>query len=585
MSRKLIGMALGAVACVALAAGTAGAQDKCRGAKQKAAGKTGGAVLKCDSKADAKALGSTDIATCSSKPDGALPGAFTKADTKGPCPGTASAVQTAINNCESAVNTAVGNAGDPRTASKCDSKIVAAMGKKLGGLLSCDSKESSKGLDQSACRSGVAAKFTAAIGKLSTATDCTGGAPNAGTLEGVIDTCRTNINNAIPSGGGGTTTTTTLPSGACPAIVTGQNVSNTYQITSVAGGFLCTQNSTTAGKAFNPCSSAADVSCGGAGNCAQLPWVTLGSINQPTPVGAATKFTVTEGASPACEHSACVKCGALVTCPGLPSCTNSTCNGHLSNQCCNQPGFQLPALFITAVNACTRLDQNGSGSGVVNSSNPQTGHNVIKKSGDTSDPGADCVYGAGDPVTTCSTADGDTKGLVFRTVGLDACKTGVPPTGSQCPNDAQGIHFRISTPGLSTTWSTTMADCMSNGTFHSGAVLTQIQLNAEPSTAGAVGEFADHNADGCAIGTFSSQGFSAANAAGPVSTVGTMGQSPLPYGGSGLRNAAAGIAFSNVSGEGDIGFVSVTDNSGPTVVSASTCDSPAVNPPVGCPEQ
>src|SRR5262249_33803342 len=163
--------------------------------------------------------------------------------------GTAADAQTAIDNCESAVNTAVGNAGDPRTASKCDSKIVAAMGKKLGGLLSCDSKESSKGLDQSACRSGVSGKFSAAIGKLSAATDCTNGAPSAASLEPVIDTCRTNINAAIPAGGGG---------GGCQPLVTGQPISGTYTASAVAGPKICTQNATS--NAFKICS--ADTDCG-----------------------------------------------------------------------------------------------------------------------------------------------------------------------------------------------------------------------------------------------------------------------------------------------------------------------------------
>ncbi len=59
----------------------------------------------------------------------------------------------------------------------------------------------------------------------------------------------------------------------------------------------------------------------------------------------------------------------------------------------------------------------------------------------------------------------------------------------------------------------------------------------------------------------------------------------MPYGGTGSRSAAIGIAFSAISGEGDIGFVAVTDTNGPTVVAASACDAAPINPPVGCPEQ
>jgi hypothetical protein len=578
MSRKLIGMTLGALACVALAAGTAVAQtEKCTAAKLKTAGKAGAGEEKCNSKADAKGLTAGDIAACEVKPDGKLTSGFSKADTKGPCPGDATTVQGDIDACETAVNTAVNNSGDPRTVSKCDSKIVKAMGKKLAGLLSCDSKEVTKG-DQSACRTAVSTKFTTAIGKIDPA-DCSAGAPNAGALETVIDNCRTDILADIPAGGGG---------GACAAIVTSNPISGTYRISSVAGPFICTQNSTTAGRAFHTCASAADLSCGGAGNCVQTPWVTLGGLSQATPLNATTTFTVAEGAAPTCEHAACIKCGTLGTCAGLPSCTTSDCNGHLSNQCCSTPGFNLPSLFIAAVNACTRLDQDGSGSGAVNSSMPQSGHNVVKKSADTSHPdggGAPCAYDNAADADNCATADGDTKGLVFRTVGAAACKTGDPLVGSDCPTDADGIHVRLSTPGLSTTWQTTSSDCMTNGTYHSGTLLTQIQLNAEPSTAGAVGEFLDHNTDGCAIGTFGSQGLSSGSPAGPVSTVGTDAQVPIPYGGTGLRSAAIGIAFSNITGEGDIGFVAITDNSGPTVVATDTCDSVPVNPPVGCPEQ
>src|SRR2546427_10864315 len=161
---KKLGMVLGALACVALAAGTAGAQNKCTGAKLKSAGKTGGGVLKCNSKADAKGLTEADSEACEVKPEGKMVTAFTKADTKvtGGCPGTASTVQTDINTCESNVNTAVGNAGDPRTASKCDGKIVAAMGRKLAGLLGCDSKDAAKAVDQSACRTPAAGRVNTA---------------------------------------------------------------------------------------------------------------------------------------------------------------------------------------------------------------------------------------------------------------------------------------------------------------------------------------------------------------------------------------------------------------------------------------
>jgi len=432
--------------------------------------------------------------------------------------------------------------------------------------------------------------------------------------------------------GGGGTTTTTMPAAMCEAIVTGNPIPGTYQTSSIGSHCstatstactkdgdcpsgqtcvgsvpaenvkLCTQNASDQTKVFKLCG--VDTDCGATstpGTCARTPWVTLGALTQATPAGAATTFKVTAaGSSPTCEHPACIPCGSggpLPKCPGIQqgcdSCTGGGCtpgsanvNCPVDDHCCPAPGFVLPSLFIPGVGVCTRLDQNACGSGVVNTSNPQSGHNVVKKSGDTSDPGPDCVYGAGDPVTTCSTADSDTAGLVFRTVGLTACKTGVAPAGSNCPTEADGIQIRLSTPGLSTSWFSTQASCTSTETFNNGDTLaTQLQLNAEPSTSGAVGEFADHNADGCAIGPGgTSQGFGTVSRTGPYKTVGTDATKPAPHGGTNFRTAAAGIAFSALPGEGDVGFMAITPNSGPTVTGTGTsCGSCPAGPP-GCPE-
>jgi len=622
MSRKMMWVALGVLACVAFAATTASAQDKCRGGKIKASGKALSGDEKCESKAEAKGLTMADVTTCEATPDGKLSTAFGKTDAKsGPCPGDPTAVDNIIHQCVTDAASAVGNSATTPVKSKCDSKKVASMAKKGGSILKCQAKGISKGTDISGCQAAAAVKFGPALTKAEAAGDCSPTSQSDAQLEIVVDNCVANIDGAIPSGGtttttiGGGTTTTTLPV-TCQPIVTGNPISGTYKITSIMGTQkICTQNAQNPAKAFKVCTS--DTDCGATGadlSCQQPPWVTLGPLSQPTPLNATTTFTVAEAPAPACEHAACITCGSLVTCPGLPACTTADCNGHLSNQCCNNAGFKLPALFVMGVNACTRLDQNGSGSGVVNSSmdgaGHNTGHNVVKKSGDTTRPdggGAACAYDSPADTDKCTTpgcmgcsfsADSDTKGLVFRTVGVTACKTGVPPMGSNCPADADGIHLRLSTPGLSTTWQpapTSMggavADCTCAagsdptvcGKYHNGTLLTQIQLNAEPTTAGAVGEFADHNGDTCAIGP-SSQGLSSANPAGPISTVGGDSQKPIPYGGTGVRSAAVGIAFSNVSGEGDIGFASVTDNSGPTVQPTQACDSVPVAPPVGCPE-
>src|SRR5256885_9050045 len=54
---------------------------------------------------------------------------------------------------------------------------------------------------------------------------------------------------------------------------------------------------------FKPCQSDAD--CGGT-ICFPTPWVAVGPITQPTPVGVSTTFTVAAAVSPpSCQHAAC----------------------------------------------------------------------------------------------------------------------------------------------------------------------------------------------------------------------------------------------------------------------------------------
>src|SRR5207249_3807172 len=176
--------------------------------------------------------------------------------------------------------------------------------------------------------------------------------------------------------------------------------------------------------------------------------------------------------------------------------------------CCDQPGFIVPTFFVNILGGlCSRVDQIACGAGVVNSSNPQTGDNAVNKSGDTSDPGADCCYN-GHPAPECLnntnlnddpslTAQGgcnpngagkDYKGKIVRTIG----------NGS---HDADGIHFRLVTPELSTTWTDGQSPpgtCAPGSTYDDGELLvSQLILKAEPTTAGASGSFTDQNGDGC----------------------------------------------------------------------------------------
>ena len=101
-------------------------------------------------------------------------------------------------------------------------------------------------------------------------------------------------------------------------------------------------------------------------------------------------------------------------------------------------------MFARATEKLRRwVDQVACGAGVVNTSHPQTGDNEVVKRGDTSDPGADCTYGAGGddcPSPTCKPCTptgqgGDTKGKIVRSVG----------NGS---SDVSGVQFRIRHPHL-----------------------------------------------------------------------------------------------------------------------------------------
>src|SRR5204862_7519014 len=89
---------------------------------------------------------------------------------------------------------------------------------------------------------------------------------------------------------------------------------------------------------------------------------------------------------------------------------------------------------------------------------------------------------------TVNGAGKDYKGKIVRTVG-----NGSP--------DANGIHFRLVTPELSTTWTDGQSPagmCAPGSTFDDGELLvSQLILKAEPTTARASGSFTDQNGDGC----------------------------------------------------------------------------------------
>src|SRR5438477_257229 len=336
----------------------------------------------------------------------------------------------------------------------------------------------------------------------------------------------------------------------CEPIVAGQPIPNTYQLVGVAGPKICQTNSTS--NAFKACNSDSD--CGGqSGSCMQTPWVTADGFAFGFPTGIKTTFTVAAAdPAPTCSHAACVSCGdPNAACAGIPGCgtpPGAPTNGCAKNTCCDTPGFTVPTFNIPILGGlCGRVDQVACGAGVVNTSHPQTGDNEVVKRGDTSDPGADCTYGAGGddcPSPTCKPCTptgqgGDTKGKIVRSVG----------NGS---SDVSGVQFRIPTPMLATVWQDTANPCPDGSTFDNGeSIITQLILNAEPTSAGATGSFTDLSGDGCAR---AGAGFSTSNNDGPI-TVGPTVARPQSYDGTlGPIEVAAGPVFAGSAPLYDIGL-------------------------------
>lgn len=366
-----------------------------------------------------------------------------------------------------------------------------------------------------------------------------------------------------------TTTSTTIPGNAtCDSIVAGQPILNTYKLTSIAGGSLCRTSSP---NAFGPCTTDAD--CGGAlSSCLQTPWVTVGGIPQPLPLGGTTVFTVTSQGLPTdatpCEHAVCIGCGnPSAPCPGIPGCVGDPL--CVRTTCCDEPRLVIPTIFIAALNTCVRVDQAACGVGVINTSNPQVGDNEVNRVGDTSDPGPDCEEGTGDdpPELACTKAGeaSDNKGKIVRTVGDGFF-------------DANGIQYRFITPLLSTAW---MGEpgCSPTSTYDGAAagesIVSQLVLQAEPTTAGASASFADLDGDGCLKFGPGLPGD------GPIS-VGPPAVAPMPYGGGQSVSVAVGIAFSGFNAPiQDIGFIAITPNASPTVEAPEAC---TCSPTSSCPE-
>jgi hypothetical protein len=387
--------------------------------------------------------------------------------------------------------------------------------------------------------------------------------------------------------------------GTCDPIVVGQPIAGTYQLNGMAGEMRCTTNA--ASNRFGTCSTDAD--CGGtAGSCLQLPWVTADGEILPFPTGVQTVFTVnTADDFPRCEHESCVPCGnPNAACTGIPGCEVSGnpngCIPRATEGCCDQPGFIVPTFFVNILGGlCSRVDQIDCGLGVINTSNPQTGDNEVTKHADTSDPGADCTYGTPDDCSSSTSGGAICTGCPGGT--CRACTSSgqgndyngkIVTTYGDGNVDADGIQIRLTTPELSTTWqntASTMGSCPDGSTFNDGDnLISQLILKAEPTTAGATGEFVDLNGDGCKR---AGSGFSATAQDGPITVGPTSAGGPLrpqPYdGSSGPVSGAVSEVFSGPNSPiRDIGFVAIIPQQPIVHVSTATgCTCTAVP---GCPE-
>src|SRR5262245_48351520 len=211
--------------------------DKCGGTKLKSSGDAISKTLECDSKAESK--GKAPDAPCDTKPGANVAKDFAKADRRLSCPGSASAVVSALGTCESNVLAAVGASESSPTESKCDSKKVAAAAKKASAELGCLSKQATRGTDPTACLAEAESKFAAAMAKLTSATDCSS-TTDAATLETVVEGCVNDVLAALSPSTTSTTTTTT----STTTTTTATETTSTTEVTTTTESSSTTSSTT-----------------------------------------------------------------------------------------------------------------------------------------------------------------------------------------------------------------------------------------------------------------------------------------------------------------------------------------------------
>ncbi len=573
---------LGALVLLALGAAPARA-DKCTGAKIKAIAKKEKALFGCSAK---EATTSGIAPGCETTVSGKFGTAYNKPTGCSPAAPAEMTCETTADSCQSAVR---GQLPDgPTPPNKCEATRLNAAGKLASGELGCYAKAAAKGVpvDTVGCIPKAQGKFLTAFNKVS---GCTGDGNPTGIQTLVENQCVKNMADLSMSND-----VADISCGSCAPIVIGNPIPGTYKVNGTTGEKRCTTNS--ASNRFGTCNT--DTDCGGtSGSCLNLPWVTADGLILPFATGTATTFTVNSaGAFPTCAHNLCIPCGnPNAACAGIPGCqvagNPNGCITRATQGCCDQPGFIVPTFTVPLLGGlCSRVDQYDCGVGIINTSNPQTGDLNVKKQGDTSDPGADCCYNnqpasmciggvnmmddpAPKPCTAALTGEGgDGAGKIVTTYG----------DGVQDPN---GIQYRLQAPELSTTWMDggTMTNGCVDGKFDNGeGLVSQLLLKAEPTTAGATGQFTDQNGDSC---SYVGAGFTAALPAGPITVPGGASgpARPQPYNGSaGSVAAAVSEVFSGFGSPlHDIGFVAITPNTPIATASPVAC---SCTPQAACPE-
>src|SRR6266849_4899619 len=172
-------LAAGMLASTTSAQASATVPQKCASSKQKAVAKKEASKLGCYSKAAGKAVQVDQ--TCLMKADTGFTTAFTKADAKGVCEGTASAVEFTVDHCIDQLNAVLTGTG------KCPGAKLKAAGKNGSAKAGCWAKATAKGVPTGGSNPDPA--FVACLQKADTGlknafTKADGSTPCAGTEAG-----------------------------------------------------------------------------------------------------------------------------------------------------------------------------------------------------------------------------------------------------------------------------------------------------------------------------------------------------------------------------------------------------------------